>query len=482
VTQKLFYCWQSDLPHETNKDFIQSALEEAVQRLTDNGTPMEVDRDVLNAPGSQAIFEIIREKIENASVFVCDLSAVGQYISKVSERKKHIPNANVLIEFGYALATVGDKQVIQVINKAYGDVTDMPSDIVSKFTVVYDYPEDITDSREIESIHQYLIEELIKRIPVIPKKLETNKLKHLTSEVVTAIENKDNSKDIKIRKYLPVLFRELESLNPQYTKEDNKDADLIIQSIQQSEDLLLSFIQVCEALHHSGDHKSAEIIYNKVFGFIAPKASNYERQYGIIRKTDFWHYIGGEFLLVFIAFMIKGFDEGKFYALIPKLLDTKFQAQNYPENSESFYVFNGVSQIWYLVAKHNYVGWVFEQYYTLYEQRFKETQEYNLTLKDINDAEIMLCIYYGLLYASANEKWILKTSKEHSVPEFIIKGYNFRYATYLQVLFKQNSIEVLQEEVSHLLANYRFNTHNHFLQKTMFQIELQIRKLGTGKL
>lgn len=39
------------------------------------------------------------------------------------------PNANVLIELGYAIATVGWNRIILVFNEASGDVTDLPFDI-----------------------------------------------------------------------------------------------------------------------------------------------------------------------------------------------------------------------------------------------------------------------------------------------------------------------------------------------------------------
>jgi hypothetical protein len=76
-----------------------------------------LDRDTQNVPGSPPIFQTILDKIDNASVFVADLTFCGTR----NDGNRKTPNPNVLIEYGYALRCVGYGQIIAVMNSAYGE-------------------------------------------------------------------------------------------------------------------------------------------------------------------------------------------------------------------------------------------------------------------------------------------------------------------------------------------------------------------------
>ncbi len=80
----IFYSWQSDRPAVTCRNFIERALQSAVDRLRADTEiepslrdDLEVDRDTKNVPGSPAIFDTIMAKIASASIFVPDLTFVG---------------------------------------------------------------------------------------------------------------------------------------------------------------------------------------------------------------------------------------------------------------------------------------------------------------------------------------------------------------------------------------------------------------------
>lgn len=101
-----FYSWQSDLPNATNRGFIQTALERAVASIhNDDSIEIEpvIDRDTIGVPGSPDITSTIFTKIEQAQVFVCDVSL----INLESSDSRKTPNPNVLIELGYALKALG---------------------------------------------------------------------------------------------------------------------------------------------------------------------------------------------------------------------------------------------------------------------------------------------------------------------------------------------------------------------------------------
>ena len=66
----IFYSWQSDRPTGTCRNFIERALQSAVDRLRADTEiepslreDLEVDRDTKNVPGSPAIFDTIMAKI-----------------------------------------------------------------------------------------------------------------------------------------------------------------------------------------------------------------------------------------------------------------------------------------------------------------------------------------------------------------------------------------------------------------------------------
>jgi hypothetical protein len=122
----IFYAWQSDAPSAINKDFIQDAVQLAINNITATGDIELVpalDRDTEGVPGSPSIAETIFEKIEKCGLFLCDVT-----IMKESAQRR-TPNPNVLIELGYAAAKIGWHRVIFVMNVEYGAASKLPFDL-----------------------------------------------------------------------------------------------------------------------------------------------------------------------------------------------------------------------------------------------------------------------------------------------------------------------------------------------------------------
>ena len=127
MNDTVFFSWQSNLPNRTNRGLIQSALERAVRDLqSDESIAVEpvVDRDTLGEPGSPDIAATILRKIDEASIFVCDVSIVCR-----PENGRPCPNPNVLIELGYTLKSLRSERVVLVFNTAYGDMNELPFDL-----------------------------------------------------------------------------------------------------------------------------------------------------------------------------------------------------------------------------------------------------------------------------------------------------------------------------------------------------------------
>jgi len=134
IELKVFYSWQSDLPNNTNRGFIQKALEDAAKEISnDVTTDLEpvIDRDTAGVAGSPDIRQTILAKIESCDVFVADISVVGV------TSNRPMCNPNVLIEVGYALKCLGDDRVLLVQNTLNGQIEDLPFDLRGRRIIAY---------------------------------------------------------------------------------------------------------------------------------------------------------------------------------------------------------------------------------------------------------------------------------------------------------------------------------------------------------
>jgi hypothetical protein len=132
---KIFYSWQSDLPNSANRGFIETAIRIAIKNIaSDDSIQLDpvIDRDTQGVPGSPDIATTIFEKIEEAQVFIGDVSIInGENTSRPT------PNPNVLIELGYAIKTLGMRQILLVMNTAYGEPEQLPFDLRGKRVITY---------------------------------------------------------------------------------------------------------------------------------------------------------------------------------------------------------------------------------------------------------------------------------------------------------------------------------------------------------
>jgi hypothetical protein len=145
---KVFWSWQADTPGKTGRHFVREALAEAIAALKqpeDVEEPSEretrealhLDHDRQGVPGSPDLAPTIFRKIDQAAVFVVDVTLVVQMEGRtptggeVSTPKKLI-NSNVAIEYGYALHALGDASILTVQNMYYGEREELPFDLKHK--------------------------------------------------------------------------------------------------------------------------------------------------------------------------------------------------------------------------------------------------------------------------------------------------------------------------------------------------------------
>jgi len=135
VRNSIFYSWQSDLPNNSNRGFLESCLKKSLKELEKVGPfaiELAIDRDTKDVPGTPDITETIFKKIEKSKIFIADISIIN---SETKGRKT--PNPNVLIELGYAVKALGWEKVICIYNLDFGSIEDLPFDLRQRRPLTY---------------------------------------------------------------------------------------------------------------------------------------------------------------------------------------------------------------------------------------------------------------------------------------------------------------------------------------------------------
>lgn len=105
-----------------------------------------------NEFGSPDILSTIFQKINHSKFFICD----------VSLNDNHVPNANVLIELGYAIKVLGWSKIICLFNAKRGKIEELPFDINHNRVTSYN-PDGIDEKNMLSEIIYCNINELFKR-------------------------------------------------------------------------------------------------------------------------------------------------------------------------------------------------------------------------------------------------------------------------------------------------------------------------------
>ena len=165
----IFYSWQSDLPKGSNQNGIRQSLRSAINSVEEKHEDfkIELDEATRNTTGSPNIPATIFSKISKSDIFVCDLTT----INSSSNEKRKVPNPNVLIELGYAVATLGWERIILLFNTNFGKFPDdLPFDIdrhrASQFCIVDN--KDKNGKGQLTSLLKIAIEPILIQKPLKP--------------------------------------------------------------------------------------------------------------------------------------------------------------------------------------------------------------------------------------------------------------------------------------------------------------------------
>lgn len=266
----IFYSWQSDLPNNTNRTFIEGALEKAIKLLVaDKTVEIEpvLDRDTLNEPGAIHIAESVFSKIDKSKVFVGDVSIIGVVpVSDSPGKERPTPNPNVLVELGYALKTLRHTGVLMVMNTAFGEIKDLPFDLDRRRVIPYALTSSepnksavrtdlskILAARIKEIIEHDVSNELPEEVKLLTVRLadayaaaaEPYSVKRVLNEEADAVIEKLND--------LPVLKKDELLTTPELT-------DFLRRTFELSEELIRAFAFGCYEGNARYDNIWAEIL------------------------------------------------------------------------------------------------------------------------------------------------------------------------------------------------------------------------------
>ena len=96
---KVFYCWQSD-DSRTRYIIKKELLRQLYKLESDTNCKFYLDEDTRGVAGMPPIVDEVMKKISQCDIFVCDITPILCY--RNSDKKKVMPNSNVMFELGYA--------------------------------------------------------------------------------------------------------------------------------------------------------------------------------------------------------------------------------------------------------------------------------------------------------------------------------------------------------------------------------------------
>lgn len=125
----LFFSWQND--KKKAKKLIKEALIASQATLKDEGIELRIDEDTRGRAGNRDIVREVLDKINKCDIFLADVTPVTTLDKKDGKRlPKHMPNSNVMFEYGYALHSKGEERMITLALLASDEfIEHMPFDI-----------------------------------------------------------------------------------------------------------------------------------------------------------------------------------------------------------------------------------------------------------------------------------------------------------------------------------------------------------------
>lgn len=196
--ETVFWSWQSDLDGRVTREVIRYALDDAIGTIAVDLEEAERPRltsDTQGVAGTPDIVSTILRKIDDAAVFVGDVTPIATSVSG-----KACANPNVLLEMGYANKAIGPHRVIQVWNTAFEGATldKLPFDMRNRRgPLAFHLPAD-ADTNTLRNVRTKLTVQLVEAL-----KLAFNQLPPPSPETVNWQPHAEGEADLWFDPSLP---------------------------------------------------------------------------------------------------------------------------------------------------------------------------------------------------------------------------------------------------------------------------------------
>ena len=451
-TLTLFYSWQSDLPGATNRGFIRTALENVAKNLnrdTEVEERVTVDSDTANVPGSPDIVATIFEKIKRSDIFICDVSIVGLL---PLQEPRPTPNPNVLIELGYALATLSTDRIIMVMNTAFGPPKLLPFDLSHLRVTGYSMPLEEQNRSSARKDFERLIEARIREIlgSRVTEAEVTGELS-LRDKVIAAIENNQSSDISSVKDFMKEITQLIQKLTPPLTNGNlQQQYETFLTALEAPETIVLDFAQIADAISRKNSHDFARAVY-KSFEFVF-KTFNVVPNSGITswRQShfDLCRFVGYELFVAFFSFLIR--DER--WDIITDLLDEGIYIPNAPNGQAAKVPFEYGNQT--IILLEDYNGKFGERSATpvgtLLVKRHNDGRIAEIVpLQQFMDADFFLFLRSAFRQSDPllSYRWVAWSAVAlHKPPRYLIEATDKKYAITLANALNIQEVDRLRQE------------------------------------
>ncbi|WP_289871194.1 TIR domain-containing protein [uncultured Duncaniella sp.] len=106
----------------SNREYIRDKISAAFDEMKIDIVLLEDSRGSTGAPN---IPNAILTKIIKSDIFICDVTPAHTLNIK-GNKKRALPNPNVMFELGFAVRSLGWERIICVCNGEYGDIETLP--------------------------------------------------------------------------------------------------------------------------------------------------------------------------------------------------------------------------------------------------------------------------------------------------------------------------------------------------------------------
>lgn len=444
----IFYSWQSDLPNATNRGFIGKALEQAANSIhRDETIKIEpvIDRDTKDIPGSPDIANTIFEKIEKAHIFICDVSIINR-----GSEDRPTPNPNVLIELGYAIKLLGTSRIIMTINNAYGQAELLPFDLRMRRVIQYNMPKSEKDRARERNILRRKLETALRTVFEAEENFlqKENKIQ-VAEQARQDIENAIPRQVISTRRFMKWLTDEVDAIAPDFSSDKERD-DLLLASLEKTEDIVLEFVRVAETLSAMGSKIAAE----EIFKSMAPIFEKYKPPRGFsgtYRYADFDYYkfLGHELFVCLVSQLIRDNQ----WQIVVYLLEQEVYVDNKRRGRSGMINYDFISE--YLETlesrnkrlKLNQVS----VHADLIEERHSEGILADaVPMEQFVDADFFLFLREGLRWRAWSTIYL-----SSRVPRFLVEAASKSYAQNLFDPLRIDNIDSLKELITERVGELR---------------------------